>query len=75
MNNTKNFSWILKVKNPDGTIDSFNESNPQKGYRQSWYKTPKSAMKKLQEAINYEKNHSNREIIEAYCFTSSGKTF
>lgn len=75
MNNEKNFSWVLKVKNPDGTIDTFNESNPAKGYKQSWYKTPQNAAKKLQEAINYEKKTNNREIIESCCFTRWGKTF
>ena len=75
MNNEKNFSYVLKVKNADGTIYTFNEHNPNKGYRQSWFKTPKAATKKLQEIMNYEKTHSNREIIDAYCFTRSGKTF
>lgn len=74
MNNEKNFSWIVKAKNEDGTINTHNESNPARGYKQSWYKTPKSAMKKMQETVNYEKAH-NSEIIEAYCFTRSGKHF
>lgn len=74
MNNEKNFSWIVKSKNEDGTINTYNESNPARGYRQSWYKTPKSAMKKMQEVVNYEKAH-NREIIESCCFTRWGKTF
>ena len=75
MNNDKNFSYVFKVKNADGTTDTYNETNIIKGYRQSWFKTPKAAQKKLQSIINFEKTHLNREIIEACCFTRSGKTF
>lgn len=76
MENTRNFSWILTVRNEDGTIQSYNVSDRQKGYKQGWYKTPKSAMKALQFALDCEKKyHADREIIEAYCFTRSGKRF
>ena len=74
--NTKDFSWILKIRNEDGTIGTSNASDPARGYRQGWYKTPKSAMKALQFAIDYvKKYHPNAEIIEAYCFTRAGKRF
>lgn len=74
--NTKDFSWILKVRNEDGTIQCFNVSNPAKGYKQGWYKTPKSAKKALQFALECEKKyHAEREILEAYCFTRAGKRF
>ena len=75
---TKDFSWILKVRNADGTVQCYNVSNPARGYRQGWYKTPKSAMKALQFALDIEKKcheGEGREIIEAYCFTRSGKRF
>ena len=75
MTEQKNYSYVLKVKDADGTVYCFNETNSNKGYRQSWFKTPKAAIKKLQEAINYEKSHNNRVIICAYCFTRSGKHF
>lgn len=76
MENTRDFSWILKVRNEDGTIQCFNVSNPARGYKQGWYKTPKSAMKALQFALECEKKyHAGREIIEAYCFTRAGKRF
>ena len=74
MTNTKNFSWVVVAKNSDGTLKIYNENSPSKGHKQSWYKTPKSAMKKMQETVNYVKAHDN-EIIEACCFTRSGKTF
>lgn len=73
--NTKDYSWIMTVKNADGTKKSFNVSDKMRGYRQGWYKTPKSAKKALEYAMNYEKLHGNREIIEAYCFNRSGKRF
>ena len=63
------------MKNADGSIYTYNESNPTKGYKQSWFKTPKSALKRLNEELNHEKTFYNREIIEAYCFTRSGKRF
>lgn len=72
---TKNFSWIMKVIDTDGKIRCFNVTDTARGYRQGWYKTAKSAMKALQYAINCEKHHANREIIEAYCFTRSGERF
>lgn len=72
--NAKNFSWVVVSKKSDGTLKIYNENNPSKGYRQSWYKTPQSAMKKMQEAVKCAKAHDN-EIIEACCFTRSGKTF
>lgn len=74
MNNEKNFSYVVKVRLEDGTINNYNETNTARGYRQSWFKTPQSAKKKMQQVINYNKSY-NREIIEAYCFTRSGKTF
>lgn len=74
--NTKDFSWILKIRNEDGTIVTSNVSDPARRYRQGWYKTPKSAMKALQFALDcVKKYHPNAEIIEAYCFTRSGKRF
>ena len=74
--NTKDFSWILKIRNEDGTIGVSNVSNPARGYRQGWYKTPKSAQKALQFALGcVKKYHPSAEIIEAYCFTRSGKRF
>lgn len=76
MENTRDFSWILKVRNEDGTIQCFNVSNPARGYKQGWYKTPKSAMKALQFALECEKKyHAEREVLEAYCFTRAGKRF
>ena len=73
---TKDFSWILKTREQDGTIKIYNISDPVKRYKQGWYKTPKAAMKALQFAIDCtNKWHEGSEIIEAYCFTRSGKRF
>lgn len=74
MTNTKDFTYYLKVRTAEGKIESCNENNTAKGYRQSWYKTPKSAMKHLENHIAICKR-CNNEILEAYCFTRSGKRF
>lgn len=74
--NTKNFSWILKIRDEDGTTDTFNITNTARGYRQGWYKTPESAKKALQFYLDFAKKlHPNAEIIESYCFTRSGERF
>ena len=73
---TKDFSWILKYREPDGTIKVSNISDPVRRYKQSWYKTPKAAKKALQFALDcVNKWHEGSEIIEAYCFNRSGKRF
>lgn len=74
MTNSKDFSYYLKVKTPDGKIVNRNETNPARGYRQSWYKTPQAAIKGLKNNIAISEI-CNDEIIEAYCFTRSGKRF
>jgi hypothetical protein len=74
--NTKNFSWTLKIRDEDGTTDTYNVTNTARGYRQGWYKTPESATKALKAHIALAKKcHPNAEIIEAYCFTRSGERF
>lgn len=71
---TKDFSYFLKVRTADGKIVNCNETNTARGYRQSWYKTPKAAAKGLKNAIAIAER-CREEVLESYCFTRSGKRF
>lgn len=74
MTNARDFSYFLKTRSPEGEITYWNETNTARGYRQGWYKTQKSAVKGMNNAIKIAK-HCHHEIIEAYCFTRSGERF
>ena len=74
MANTKNFSYFLKIRTADGKIENYNETNTARGYRQSWFKTPESAIKGLKNAILIA-SLCDEEILESYCFTRTGERF